>query len=194
MLSSRREIVLPQLCSHGKKTFTSPSRSGFGKLFLPGQHASPKASFYLPSASRCSNGSLWGVRSCVPRWPLRFQDSAYQDEICINENTGVLIRNALVIKVPPPTLCLVVCLFNRQRGYLPGGSCVALLGPCWTMLAGCTCSWMACLLWIHFLIAHLVCTRGGVMRKWVRGRYCPGDVWKSVMVLRWIDTAKYLVE
>ena len=104
--------------SRGKKTFTSPSRSGFGKLFLPGQCASLKASFYMPSASRCSNGSLWGVRSRVPRWPLSFQDSAYQDEICINENTGILIRNALVIKMPRPILYLVVCLFNRQLGYL----------------------------------------------------------------------------
>lgn len=110
MLSSRRKIVLPQLFSRGKKTFTSPSRFGFGKLFLPGQHASLKASFYLPSASRCSNGSLWAVRSCVPRWPLRFQDSAYQDEICINENTGVLIRNALVIKVPPQ-LCVWLSVY-----------------------------------------------------------------------------------
>lgn len=104
--------------SRGKKTFTSPSRSGFGKLFLPGQRASLKASFYMPSASRCSNGSLWGVRSRVPRWPLSFQDSAYQDEIYINENTGILIRNALVIKMPRPILYLVVCLFNRQLGYL----------------------------------------------------------------------------
>lgn len=42
---------------------------------------------------------------------------SYQDEICINENAGVFIRNALVTKMPP--LFLAVRLFNRQDCYLP---------------------------------------------------------------------------
>lgn len=99
---------------------------------------------------------------------------SYQDEICINENAGVFIRNALVTKMPP--LFLAVRLFNRQDCYLPWWHVHCITGTLLDDVNRLQVFFNGMLIMNHFLITHLVCTRGGVVWKWMRGRRYPGDV------------------